>query len=182
MEEENVIVPHHEEVELIDPRYKNHLIYQPNSKVFGSFEDELEDMVGNEYKFYCLEKKSWCYSVDGKSKYRFKGINDNAQILEGNEKILSAEKKLSVSEKDVNEFYINNKHNAIGGTNPKGNNQERFFDKLFKDGEIYVLTSSFRKLVKNNNRNVDYDEDGRFNTLMNKVQVKYVVKKLSIKN
>lgn len=182
VEEENVIVPHHEEVELIDPRYKNHLIYQPNSKVFGSFEDELEDMVGNEYKFYCLEKKSWCYSVDGKSKYRFKGINDNAQILEGNEKILSAEKKLSVSEKDVNEFYINNKHNAIGGTNPKGNNQERFFDKLFKDGEIYVLTSSFRKLVKNNNRNVDYDEDGRFNTLMNKVQVKYVVKKLSIKN
>ena len=69
----------------VDARYKNHLIYDPNSKVFGSFEDELADYEGDDYLFYCLEKKSWSYSWakkgDWKSKFKFKGINGRSQIL-----------------------------------------------------------------------------------------------------
>ena len=172
----NIIVPHHKEVEEIDPRYKDHLIYQAESKVFGSFEDELEEMKGNDYKFYCLEKKSWCYSVDGNAKYRFKGINDNAQILTLQEPILTDKHKLKPDmEKEIHKFYNDNKHNSIGEKN-----QVRFFEKLYSEGEVYVLTNSFRKIVKNNNRNVDYYEEERYNTLMNSVQVKYVVKKLHI--
>ena len=72
VDKENIQVPHWEEVELIDERYKNHKIFESNSKVFGSFEDELEEMKGDKYTFYCLEKKSWLYDVDGHSKYRFK--------------------------------------------------------------------------------------------------------------
>ena len=179
----NVQVPHWEEVELIDPRYKNHLIYEPNSKVFGSFEDELEEMVGENYVFYCLEKKSWCYSVDGKAKYRFKGINDNAQILTLKEDIIMSKQvknelvykiKPEIEQK-VNQFYNSNKANSIGA-----NNQVRFFEKIYKEGEAYVLCSSFRKIVKNSNREVAYAEKDRFNNLMNCVQVRYVVKKLSL--
>jgi len=187
IQQENIIVPHHEEVELIDPRYKNHLIYQADSKVFGSFEDELDEMVGGEYKFYCLEKKSWCYSVDGKTKYRFKGLNDNTQVLtlqepflnkkEDNEGIVSYKLKPDM-EQDIHKFYINNKNNSIG----EGSNAVKFFEKIYTEGEAFVLTSSFRKIVKNNNRNVGYDDEDRFNKLMNSIQVKYVVKKLSIKN
>ena len=177
-ENEKIVVPHHKEVEEIDPRYKNHLIYQADSKVFGSFEDELEEMTGEDYKFYCLEKKSWCYSADEDAKYRFKGINDNAQILTLQETFLTEKYKIKPNiEQDVHKFYINNKHNAIGEKN-----QVRFFEKLYSEKEVYVLTSAFRKIVKNNNRNVYYDESDRYNHLMNSVQVKYVVKKLSIKS
>ena len=49
VDESNVQVPHWEEVEKIDARYKNHKIYESGSKVFGSFEDELEDMKGDNY-------------------------------------------------------------------------------------------------------------------------------------
>ena len=81
VDDNNIQVPHHPEVELVDERYKNHKIYQSDSKVFGSFEDELEEMVGTDYVFYCLEKKSWCYAVDGKAKFRFKGLNGSALLL-----------------------------------------------------------------------------------------------------
>jgi hypothetical protein len=180
----NVQVPHWEEVELIDPRYKNHLIYEANSKVFGSFEDEVKDMVGANYVFYCLEKKSWCYSVDGKVKYRFKGINNNAQILTLKEDIIMSKlvknelvyKIKPQMEQKVNQFYNDNKANSIGA-----NNQVRLFETLYKEGEVYVLCNSFRKIVKNSNRDVAYDETSRFNNLMNTVQVCYVVKKLKVK-
>jgi hypothetical protein len=184
IQQEKIIVPHHKEVELIDPRYKNHLIYQAGSKVFGSFEDELEEMVGENYVFYCLEKKSWCYSVDGKAKYRFKGINDNAQILTGTEGIIVANnnkdgetiyKVKKGIEQQVNQFYNDNKINSIGE-----NNQVRFFEKIYTEGRAFVLCNSFRKIVKNNNRNVGIDETNKFNNLMNTIQVKYQVKKIQI--
>ena len=177
VKDNNIIVPHHKEVELIDPRYKNHLIYNAGSKVFGSFEDELEEMVGDNYAFYCLEKKSWCYSADDNAKYRFKGINDNAIILDKTETFLTEAIKLKPQmEQEINKFYIKNKHKSIGH-----NNQVKFFEKLYSEGTAYVLCNSFRKVVKNNNRNVGFDDVERFNTLMNSVQVKYVVKKLTLK-
>ena len=43
-DENNIQVPHWSEVEKFDARYANHKIYDANSKVFGSFEDELEDL------------------------------------------------------------------------------------------------------------------------------------------
>jgi hypothetical protein len=180
IQQNNEIVPHHKEVEEIDPRYKNHLIYQADSKVFGSFEDELGEMTGENYMFYCLEKKSWCYSADGEAKYRFKGLNDNAQILTGNEKFLIKKPDGSYRtkpnmEQEIHKFYINNKQNSIGE-----NNQVKFFDKIYKEGEAFVLTSSFRKIVKNSNRSVEVGEEHRYNNLMNNIQVKYVVKRLRI--
>jgi hypothetical protein len=89
IDSDNVQVPHWEEVELVDPRYKNHKIYEENSKVFGSFEDELTKMNKNinkegenNYVFYCLQKKTWLYAVNGEVKYRFKGLNSRCILLQ----------------------------------------------------------------------------------------------------
>jgi len=190
IETEKVIVPHWKEVEDYDERYKTHLIYQSDSKVFGSYEDELEEMLGENYVFYCLEKKSWLYSVDGKTKYRFKGLNDNAIMLEMDEKFISnkiiqhknggAEQKYYIPPLD--EFQIelynhieNNKHKKLG------NNAIKFFKKLYDEGSAYVLVSSFRKIVKNSAREVDIMDEYKFNDLLNRIQVRFMMKKITLK-
>lgn len=185
----NVQVPHWEEVELKDERYKNHKIYESDSKVFGSFEDELEEMTGENYIFYCLEKKSWLYAVDNKAKFRFKGLNDNAQILTleedfVNKKIVNKGKanesiKINIAkgcEEAVHKFYINNKTNAIGN-----GNEVRFFEQIYSTGEAYLLCNSFRKIVKNSLRNVEVGQDDRYNSLMNSIQVNYMIKHVNPK-
>lgn len=193
----NIIVPHHKEVEDIDPRYKSHRIYDSSSKVFGSFEDELEKCVGSDYLFYCLEKKSWLYAYKKDdtwcSKYRFKGLNGSAQLLSLQEpfidrKILKhkatterpyyEEIKYSIrpeTEYDVYRYYEDNKQNNI-----ESGNEIKFFEQVYSTGVAYIINSSFRKIVKNSARNVLLEDTGSYNCLMNKIQVQYNLKKIDI--
>lgn len=188
----NILVPHWEEVEAIDPRYKTHKLYDANSKVFGSFEDELEKCVGTDYLFYCLEKKSWLYSYkkDGKwdSKYRFKGLNGSAQLLSLDEPFIqkrvinkqtgNAVVKYSVKpecEYEVYKYYLENRCNNI-----ESNNEVKFFEQVYSTGVAFIMCSSFRKIVKNSARNVVLGEEGSYNSLLNKIQVNYNLKKIDI--
>ena len=193
----NIIVPHWEEVEEKDSRYKTHRIYDSNSKVFGSFEDELEDCIGEEYLFYCLEKKSWLYGYkkDGKwcSKYRFKGLNGSAQLLSLDEPFIESkivkhkttpdkpyweEIKHSIkseNELEVYQYYENNKKNNI-----ENGNEIKFFEQVYSTGVAYILNSSFRKIVKNSAREVSVEDTENYNNLMNKIQVQYNLKKINI--
>ena len=188
IDDNNVQVPHHPEVELIDPRYKDHKIYESDSKVFGSFEDELEELVGTDYVFYCLEKKSWCYAVDGKAKFRFKGINDNAIMLTLKEEFIDFKKVKKQNQKteeiykikpskrlDVYNYAQENKHLSIGC-----GNEVKFFEQVYTTGEAYLLCCSFRKIVKNLAHNVILGDDEKYNNLMNKIQVNYMMKHINI--
>ncbi len=188
IETNNIIVPHWPEVEEYDPRYKNHLIYDPNSKVFGSYEDELEDMIAENYVFYCVEKKSWCYSAGGKTKFKFKGINPRALIVDEsnpllvkvecrNTKTKQIETKLKLlpdTQEQVYEYCENNKHLTLE------NNAVQFFDKLYTNGEGYVFTNSFRRIVKNSLHSVNFGDDDKYNGLMNNIQVNYALKRVKI--
>jgi hypothetical protein len=60
------IVPHWPEVEAIDSRYTEHKVFNPSTKVFGSFENELKS---NNVSYF-LQKKSWLTAnvVDGKNR------------------------------------------------------------------------------------------------------------------
>ena len=188
----NIIVPHWEEVEKKDPRYKTHKIYESGSKVFGSFEDELEDCVGEDYLFYCLEKKSWLYAYkkDGKwkSKYRFKGLNGSAQLLSLEEPFIGkreinhndgrVEEKHYIkpeSELEVYNYYESHKENNI-----ESGNEIKFFEQVYSSGIAYIINSSFRKIVKNSARNVAVENTGSYNNLLNKIQVQYNLKKINI--
>jgi hypothetical protein len=177
----NVQVPHWKEVEKIDNRYKNHRIYEENSKVFGSFEDELKEMTGENYDFYCLQKKSWAYFVDDKSKFKFKGVNEKSILVDLNniaDIIIKKDSKykLNKDKKKVYKYISNNKDLQL----KEKNNAKILFEKLYKENKAYVLTSSFRKIVKNSLHNVKIDETDRHNKLMNKIQVNYSLKNLVI--
>jgi hypothetical protein len=191
----NVQVPHWEEVEEIDPRYKNHLIYQPDSKVFGSFEDELDELQGHHYKFYCVEKKSWSYVVMNEddtykhSKFKFKGINGKAIMMNLDEPFVEL-KRTKKRDGEITERYVikedkelevytyceRNKHLAI-----ENGNIGKFFDTLFEKREAYVITNSFRKIVKNSARSVEMGDEEKYNDLLNCIQVNYSMKKITLK-
>jgi hypothetical protein len=197
-------VPHWEEVEKYDARYANHLIYEADSKVFGSYEDELADYQGDEYKFFCVEKKSWLYAwkntefkVKGDiyrngewcSKFRFKGLNDRSLLLTQKEDFVS-EKVVTHkdntqthslvirpnSEKQVDTYYNENKQLYLCA------NSISFFERLHREGNISVLVNSFRKIVKNSARNVGIDDELKFNKNFNKIEVHYSIKKITLKS
>ena len=180
----NTIVPHWPEIEKVDPRYATHCLYSPDSKVYGSFEDELGEMVGENYRFYCLQKKSWAYhcdtlvisgsklakkypvgSVVPESKFRFKGVNPSAQLLMG---------ALPAAQKERHLFYESNKHNSIQ-SNPMA-----FFEQIYSTGSARVLAVNFRRIIKNPRRNVKLDETEKYNELMSSIQVNYIEKTLKI--
>jgi hypothetical protein len=189
IDDKNIVVPHWEEVEKYDERYKTHRVYQSDSKVFGSFEDELEDAIGEKYTFYCVEKKSWCYTVDGKSKFRFKGLNGSAIGVDFTESFIE---KVVINKQDgskeikyrfkadskleVYNYCENNKHKSI-----EESGADEFFEKLYTEREAYVICCSFRKIVKNSKRGVEVGETDRYNQFMNKIQVSHTLKKISLK-
>jgi hypothetical protein len=197
VDKSNIQVPHWKEVEEYDERYKDHKIFVSGSKVFGSFEDELEDMVGDEYIFYCIEKKSWLYAYkkDGKwnSKFRFKGLNGSALMLTLDEEFVKNkivkhcakenkpawEEKIyyiePYSEEKVYQYYVNNKQKSI-----EDGNEIAFYKQIFETGEGYVLTQSFRKIVKNLSRNVNIDDENKYNNLINNIQVNITMKHINI--
>lgn len=197
--ENNVQVPHWKEVESYDERYKNHLIYQSDSKVFGSYEDELEEEIGDEYIFYCVEKKSWSYNVlheptsivevgKYKSKFKFKGINGKALLLNLDESFIEKHSKKSDGvivienkvkpncELEIYKWCENNKNREI-----ENGNALKFYEQIYTTGEAYVMTNSFRKIVKNSLHSVEMGEEEKYNNLINKVQVNYMMKKIRIK-
>ena len=204
IDDNNIQVPHWEEVEDVDARYKDHKIYESGSKVFGSFEDELDEMIGKKYVFYCLEKKSWLYSCgngDKETKFRFKGLNGSAIPLTLKENFVgvktikhkeTADKEAWVETKyrvkegfeiEVYNFAQKNKNKCISLVKDKGGqNEVKFFEDLFTNKVSYLHCNSFRKIVKNSAKDVELGDAERYNSLMNKVQVNYMVKCITLKN
>lgn len=207
IQRENVKVPCWEEAIIADPRYATHLIYERDSKVFGSFEDELEDYTGDKYRFYCVEKKSWSYEVmngddsykkmfddNGKLvdmvKFKFKGINGKGIIATMKESFI-AQKMIKSKHNNsyVSKYYFqpeteqmvyqyceDNKHLAI-----ENGNIGYFFNKLFTEGEAFVICNSFRKIVKNASRSCEFGDEEKYNALFNKIQVNYTLKHIKLK-
>ena len=172
-------VRHWDEVEKYDARYKDHTIYNPNSKVFGSFEDELGDInkTDGEPVFCCVQKKCWLYSKGSDVKYRFKGLNDNNIILTGKEPFLKIDAKgkyiLDVDMKEeINDFY-NDKKNILK------NNATGFFKDVYNKKEVIILCQQFKKNVRNTKFNVGLDDVDKHNNLCNSVSVVYNVKRVS---
>ena len=71
-------------------------------------------------------------------------------------------------------YFGHNNENRINN-----NNEIRFFEQIYKTGEAYILAQSFRKIIKNSNRNVSDKEKERFKE-NNKIQVQTIVKHIKI--
>jgi hypothetical protein len=165
VDDNNVQVPHWTEVEAIDPRYKNHKIYEEDSKVFGSLENEVKDMNGGNYTFYCLQKKSWLYTDGNETKFKFKGLNKGCLLLEDS---------MNKSNEELAKYFRSNNADNLG------KNSIKLFERCFDKGEAFVLCQSFRKIVRNTMHNVGIDQTDKHNKNMNCVKVCYTVKHIKI--
>ena len=156
-----MIVPHWEFVEQIEPRYKTHKLFDYDSKVFGSFENELEDnnlfiKVGKKSYLSCHTEgiKDYYKNPNKKHPYKpkmsFKGVNENAIVLEDehinylidNDIIENNKGILSMKNHKQAYYYIHN--------NPElklGKQHINFFDKLITDKIVFILTNNINKRI-----------------------------------
>jgi hypothetical protein len=189
----NKIVPHWKEVEDYDERYKTHKVYDENSKVFGSFENELD----NNNVSYFLQKKTWLTAkvIDNIPVYikcRFKGVNPNSYLLDGTESFIANEDdRLEIIGEDIDVFKwcMENKHKRIGsdydakkdGKN-KGEllNQIKLYEEIHTNKFAYVLCNNIQRVVKNSRRGVSIQDEEKFNKSNNCVRARYMVKKIQL--
>jgi len=173
------IVRHWPEIEKIDPRYKMHTLYNPDTKVFGSFENELSE---NNY-FYSPQKKTWfnCLINDDGSitniKMGCKGVSPRSIVIPN--KFVYEELKTKSNEEKL-EYYKEHKNDILYNEETKGGKAYDFFESLADNGEAYVLCMAFNKVVKNSKQNVNIDDEHKFNNLNNKIKVNYTLKKIVV--
>lgn len=187
----NQIVPHWAEVENYDSRYATHKVYDPESKVFGSFEDEMDE---NNVSYF-LQKKTWLTAniVDGKPTYikcRFKGVNPNSYLLDGSEPFLlnlpftGKEPEVISDDIDIFRWCMDNKHKRIGGDydGKKGEllNQLALYEQIYTKKYAYILCNNIQRVVKNSRRGVSIDDEDKFNRSNNCVRAQYMVKKIQL--
>lgn len=187
----NNIVNHWAEVEQIDTRYKSHILFNENSKVFGSLENELK----TNNIFYAVQKKFWLTANINKDneityiKTRYKGINPSSLLLNENSLIIETKKdklNLNIHKEELFNWINNNKHLTIGSDYDKyaKSDDERgfigkqleLFENLYNNKKVIVLVSNMRRIVKNGLRNVEVEEKERYNLYNNKVQINYMLK------
>jgi hypothetical protein len=191
-------VPYWEKVLKYDKRYKGHKLFEPHSKVFGSYENEMDELPNND-RFYCFQKKSWvCIDTtaykEGKEdsyKMSFKGVPKNSIILpnpdkynydwikktynkEGTKKAEKKDFELEITDgKKALEYYEN-------GVSIKSNLIE-FCEELYNNRFIYVLTQNFKRVVKNTSRGVlSLEDKEKLNLMNNTIQVQPLIKKITL--
>jgi len=185
---EKEIVPHWEEVEQVDIRYKEHKKYEEGTKVFGSFENELED---NNINYYLQKKFHGHFMKNGDNidycKVRFKGVQRSSLFLTGNEDIITQKDDKFIknkTDKEINKFCFENKIMEIGADFSVGKgtikNQYEFFEKLHIDKFCSVLCRGLKRVVKNSNRGVGIEETEKFNKNHNTVQATFTIKNIII--
>lgn len=136
-------IPHWKEVEIYDPRYKMHKLYEENSKTFGSFVDEYKEKAPNNDISYWVDKKEYITTVmstdqdviDKNTVFRFKGISQNDILLKDNFEINEE------TNQDLYNMYQSDgykiKNNYIG-----------LFEKLVNNGRVKILTQQFTRSIK----------------------------------
>jgi len=161
------IVPHHKEIEEIDPKYKTFMLYDPRGKVFGGFDEELADknvntviMCGKKQYIYYNSEFDFtnCTSdedFDNNCKYSAKGISANDRLVEKDficahqerEKItkpeLIAESRGKADQKNFEAYQFKFRI---------GDNPVPFFEELISTGNVKTLVFGIDKSIRNDSQ------------------------------
>lgn len=206
-----VNVPHFKEIEEIDERYKEHKLYSKSSKVYGSLEDECEQL--DTYLSVFVDKKQYCtlgYMCPPKS--LFKGISKYDKITENEfdeskysnkelveihrinkesliEKSVKYEKEikelkaeLKNYDKDTEEYKtVYEKIKNLSIENNKPT--EELFMTLYNDREISFLTMALTRDVRNKRKAKDEQgiNDNKLNEISCSIHISARVKRMRIK-
>lgn len=144
------LVPHWEEVEKYDSRYRKHQIYSPNSKVYGSFEDEYAEL-GDINLSYHLQKKTYLATNTDitkikKSKMTFKGVSDNNILVRADnsgEYVFCGENKEYIKSHE-NKYLVD----LYARANKICDIRNELFELLYTNRKIKILTQRFQRNVK----------------------------------
>lgn len=201
---ENIIVPHWEEVEIYDPRYKEHKLFKNNSKVFGSFEDEYKDN-NNDLSYFEQKKTYLCVNtreyykllkIKKLNKIDFSYFNlKNSYKQDHNLDIEKDIKKYAsfhfkgVSDKDIilkdNVNNLTNKqlYEMFNDTNVKRikDNYIEFFENLHVNKKSTILTCSLQRINNNLKKNVTMDDKDKLNKNCYSIISSYRIKNITIK-
>lgn len=130
----NINIPHWEEVEKYDERYKTSKIfsYSNETKVIGSFADEFKDFNYN--KGYYLKKKGYFVTNGNEYKLTFAGIQQKDIYIKDGD----YEEIQKMNDKERNDYY----HNSENTIKNKAN---EFIEDLYKFKTTRVLCQTIRK-------------------------------------
>jgi hypothetical protein len=167
----NQTVPHWKEVEEYDERYKTHKMYEENSKVFGSYDEENK---GKNYNLSYFIAKKLYLSVNKdkqhkKPSFHFKGVSKTDYIIPD-----------TINTKEMTNIQLFRLYN-IGGLKKIEDDYIEFFNKLLDVKKVKLLTFSMQKISSNSKKNVMIDEKERTNEKLYNVITSYRVKNITIK-
>ncbi len=180
-DEGNKLIDHNPLIYEYDERYKDHKLYEDDSKIFGSFENELKDLGKNNYAFYMSKKM---YSIGSRNdtfkvlKSRFKGVHKNDLFIEDDNPICKLDKnrlKIDRTQKEIYN-YIKTRDNCLENHLV----HKKFLDQLCRTKQAYILTSSFKKSIRNLKHDVNLDDKKRFNNNCNTIRMSYSLKLIKI--
>ena len=151
---ENALIPHNEQIVILDARYKDHPKYKEGSKIFGGFANELEH---NNHS-YIIDKKEWAvFKVNPQGKidymdFSFKGVSPQSIVIDlSNENVkefieIHSHSIVITSQQLALEYDINNQRYRFD--NPP--TAIRVFDNL-KNGipQYFMSTKFIRDMVQN---------------------------------
>ena len=167
-----------------DAKLEDHLLYDPDSKVYGSYEEELPPNKES----YFVQKKGYIIlgEKDDDTKIGFKGVPKRALLLNGDEPFMKGKDYKDKQHGWIVKYTVQNQKEAIDYFNEHRerqiqHNAKEFGETLYKQRYAYVLTTSFRKIVKNTRAGVDREEEDKFQRMNNTVQVVAIVKRITLK-
>jgi hypothetical protein len=151
---ENALIPHNEQVALLDTRYKDHPKYKEGSKIFGGFANELEK---NNHS-YIIDKKEWgVFNVNATGyidyhEFSFKGVSPASIVIQLDNPLVSQfitmnSHSIAISSQQLAlEYDINNQLHRFD--NPP--TTIRVFENL-KNGlpQYFMSTKFIRDMVQN---------------------------------
>ena len=135
-----------------------------------------------------MQKKGYIIigEKDDDTKIGFKGVPKRALLLKGDEPFMKGKDFKDKEHGWIVKYTIQNQKEAIDYFNEHKekqiqNNAKEFGEILYKKRYAYVLTTSFRKIVKNTRVGVDKEDEARFQKMNNTVQVVAIVKRITLK-
>lgn len=180
----NTIVPHWPEVEEHDPRYKSHPLYDPNSKVFGSFEDEYAGMSQNQLHYF-LDKKMYLSSFLGDKaihKSRIKGVSGRDVLIKINPDNSYDVKKVDGTIVTCNRDTTQQELYHLSASSTKlEDNWPELFELLYTNKQAAVLSQCFVRSVRPTTRITPDGNYDKSNPHVNSVKIFTRVKQIKLK-
>lgn len=195
-------IVHDKMVEKYDNEIKTHKLYNPKTKVFGSFEDEYKDFHNEKYEeeHYFIAKKCYLAAVKNietgenvENKMSFKGVSMKDKIIYKENDILyveimeKGEKKREIIGREKNNIELLGPEDLYNAYNKGlnigyGDNAKKMFNELYNGRDVKIFTQIFKRNVRGTKNNIIkngvYDKNKLNTTLINTTQIINRVKNL----